>query len=566
LYDNRFDFDSSFIRPEAVKEFGFLATLRKAHPDSPISIFGHADPVGKEDYNKTLSGRRAEAVHALLTRDAGVWEYLYSNPVYHPELGVHSDKWGVKAVQVMLDALLYDPQSINGEMNERTRRAVTAFQRDHGLTADGEAGPQTRRQLFLGYMDFLCRDRGGQPYRLTRQDFLARGADAKGKGDYQGCGEFNPLLLFSLDEEKKFKLEKHKKERDAENAPNRRVLLYLFRPGTKIEPAQWPCPRTREGAAVCRQRFWSDVGRRLSVQAERREYAKTGDTFACRFYDRLAFTSPCEAPGRRRTWVRIVVRDAKTDDPVPEVELIVRSAAGRDFPSVTDAAGSVLVQDLEAGTVEVLSGLSAANATSLLAYVGPGPRRDDLETTGALPVRLRPVKAAEPGRRRQIAVLSSEADEQGKKKFVDIDAPAEKVVGANSTKVKPFRRAGLATEAEHEILVAPLDAFTFFLRDERDFPVPEADYEIMLADLTVERGKLDRQGRGVVWNPPDGPFEIRYLDLDDVKVKSLAGRVRKACQTGDANEVYQVLIYSPTLVEQAVAAYREYFDDLSGKG
>jgi outer membrane protein OmpA-like peptidoglycan-associated protein len=45
LDDIRFEFASSFIRPEATDEFSQLASLRAAHPDAPVSIFGHADPV-----------------------------------------------------------------------------------------------------------------------------------------------------------------------------------------------------------------------------------------------------------------------------------------------------------------------------------------------------------------------------------------------------------------------------------------------------------------------------------------------------------------------------------------
>src|SRR5689334_11019114 len=69
LEDLRFDVDSSFIKPDGVEEFAALLELRRQHPGCPISIFGHADPSGSDDYNKTLSGRRALAVHALLLRD-----------------------------------------------------------------------------------------------------------------------------------------------------------------------------------------------------------------------------------------------------------------------------------------------------------------------------------------------------------------------------------------------------------------------------------------------------------------------------------------------------------------
>src|SRR5689334_13734112 len=52
LDDIRFEFGSSFIRPEATDEFSQLAALRAEHPGAPISIFGHADPVGDDPFNK----------------------------------------------------------------------------------------------------------------------------------------------------------------------------------------------------------------------------------------------------------------------------------------------------------------------------------------------------------------------------------------------------------------------------------------------------------------------------------------------------------------------------------
>ena len=107
LDDVRFDFDSSFVRPEATLEIKLLAALIRQHPGAPLSVFGHADPVGNDDYNKTLSGRRASAVYAVLTRHIDVWESLYLEPY-------KGDHWGVRTIQIMLDALGYSPGPIDG--------------------------------------------------------------------------------------------------------------------------------------------------------------------------------------------------------------------------------------------------------------------------------------------------------------------------------------------------------------------------------------------------------------------------------------------------------------------
>src|SRR5262245_39987318 len=92
--DIRFEFDSSFPLPAIKAELEELKALVKKHPGSPLSVFGHADPVGNDDYNKALSGRRATAIYGLLIRDTDLWEELFSQP-----LG--NDKWGTKALEVM---------------------------------------------------------------------------------------------------------------------------------------------------------------------------------------------------------------------------------------------------------------------------------------------------------------------------------------------------------------------------------------------------------------------------------------------------------------------------------
>ncbi len=298
--DVRFEFDSSFVRPQLAKEVKHLAELREQHKMEikpaigsqpavavfpPMSIFGHADPTGNDDYNKQLSGRRSIAIYGMLIRDTKLWEELYSQP-----LG--KDKWGVKAIQTMLTALGFSPGG-GEKMNEETRKAVKEFQKENGLSADGEPGPQTRTKLFLAYMDKICT----KEFKLDRkEDFLARGADTGGKGDYQGCSEFNPILVFSQKEAEEFKKPEQKEKRDTENAPNRRVMVLLFRPGSRVTATKWPCPRAKEGVAWCKKRFWSDAEKRRNSRRpdKPRKFQETADTFACRFYHRLSGASPCE--------------------------------------------------------------------------------------------------------------------------------------------------------------------------------------------------------------------------------------------------------------------------------
>lgn len=288
--DIRFEFGSSFVRPDERDELQDLHALRQIHPGAPLSIFGHADPVGEDDVNKKLNGRRAQSLYGMLVRNTDLWEDLYSNPT-------STDKWDIDEIQIMLAALGYYHGPINGKKDDDTEAAVKNFQGDQGLETDGVAGKKTRAKLFQAYMDGICVDREGNPYKLDpAQDFLAQGADKGGKGDYQGCSEFNPRVLFSQEEEQEYKKEENKTKRNSENAPNRRVVAFLFLPGVRVIADKWPCPRVKEGGGGCKKRFHIDGERRRSERNPdtRREYEKTKDTFACRYYDRIAGRSPCE--------------------------------------------------------------------------------------------------------------------------------------------------------------------------------------------------------------------------------------------------------------------------------
>jgi hypothetical protein len=271
--DIRFAFDSSFVAAEATtdptidptdirQELKHLASLVRRHPGCPISVFGHADPVGSDEYNKLLSGRRAMAIYALLItqsdpdRAVALWRRIAA-----------IEHWGASERHMM----------------ESTSGLVSG-------TPD--------RVLFKAYMQQLC----PADLKLSKNDFLAHGSDAGGKGDFQGCGEFNPVLVFSREKQKKFdeaSRENNKAlvdERNSANRPNRRVMVLIFREGSRVDPAKWPCPRATEGTAGCRRRFWSDGEKRRNTHLpdKDRRYEVSKDTIACRFYDRMTSGSPCE--------------------------------------------------------------------------------------------------------------------------------------------------------------------------------------------------------------------------------------------------------------------------------
>jgi hypothetical protein len=336
LDDVRFEFDSSFLLPEAQAELRRLSSLRTEYPDSPMSIFGHADPVGNDDFNKKLSGNRSRAIYAVLTRNTDMWETLHND---------HG--WGLKSTQRILAFLnLYDGPS-DGVPRASSTAAVMEFQSRHekdGLKQDGDPGPKTRKWLYADYMDAICRNVKDEPFRFDPAEFLGKGADPKGKAAYQGCSEFNPILLVSKEEDDIFQHAINKKGRDGVNAPNRRVVMFFFRPGVDVDVNQWPCPRADEGTSDCRKRFWSDSNVRLKLDdTKRRTYEATRDTFACRFYDRFARRSPCEA-GYKEWIVQIMQSgpgELKDRKPLAGVEYVLSGTGAGDIHGTTDANGVV---------------------------------------------------------------------------------------------------------------------------------------------------------------------------------------------------------------------------------
>jgi hypothetical protein len=319
LHDVLFAFDSSFVNPDAGTMLKELPGLREKHKNKrgefpPVSVFGHADPVGSDSYNKILSGRRARAIYGALIRDAAVWEDLYTHPF-------HGDKWAGPQVVAMLEALGYKPAPGDGLLTtpkdqpgstyfvNNKSDILIKFQSDKKLSSDGYLNASTRRPVFEGYMDKLC------GFKLQKSDFLGRGADPDGVADIQGCSDFNPLLLLSRNENDTLP---HPK-RNQENQPNRRVVVFLFCPGRKINTKLWPCPAWSGGSAACKKRFFANgEQRRTPAAAARREFAKTHDTFACRFYDRIAHLSPCESPVPP---VPLLLKLTKVDDHfAPSVE------------------------------------------------------------------------------------------------------------------------------------------------------------------------------------------------------------------------------------------------------
>ena len=420
--DIEFLFDSSFPLPtlqRAMSEFAALRESNKSVSGAPISIFGHADPSFEgnlkppfsmgDDYNKVLSGRRAIATYALLIRDAASWDNLFSH-----HLG--GDVWGEDSIRTMLDTV--DPPETVGARQGQSQGAAgqsSSFPGSPNTGASDSAqsakvrdiahNSGQRQKLFLRYMDVLC---GGLKLDGSR-DFLAPTSPKDIKSKVQGCSRFNPLLLFKQEDERFFgsAFEQNDQEalakRNGKNQPNRRVMILIFRKGSRVDPAKWPCPTALEGKAGCIKRFFSngDTRRSTHILGSDRKFQETHDTFACRFYQRISDNSPCEQAAE--FWVIRLLEAAQTPigerRPLANLPFSVTGVGGgiSEFSGTTDADGVLRVpvrdnpavmQLLVAGTeVTVLGGsLEALHAGDIgvfqrLSNLGFG--REELEKADA---------------------------------------------------------------------------------------------------------------------------------------------------------------------------------------
>ena len=66
IFEIRFDFNQSTIKPEYQELIKKLATATQNNKNIKVSVVGHTDTMGTKNYNYALGGRRAEAVQKML--------------------------------------------------------------------------------------------------------------------------------------------------------------------------------------------------------------------------------------------------------------------------------------------------------------------------------------------------------------------------------------------------------------------------------------------------------------------------------------------------------------------
>jgi len=273
-----FQHGSSIPLPSSCSEFSKLQSLLEQHPNSAAAIFGHSDILGDQESNQTLSGRRARAVHGLLTRDFDAWIKL--SP------GTKFDPWEHEPVQIALSALkdssgtIYYSGGIDGIAGPKTIAGIKAFQGDNGLKVDGIAGPRTKAKLYPAYMDSIC------PVKLTNADFVGDPPDVLRQWACCGCGAANPALVPSQSDDEK---NQDKSGRRLLYSPNQRTSVFLFPETCKgAGNITFPCPAADGKASKCQEQFHEDAATRQKPSESERTHEADKNTYGCKFYSQIA--------------------------------------------------------------------------------------------------------------------------------------------------------------------------------------------------------------------------------------------------------------------------------------
>lgn len=221
-----FWFDKAFVEPCLREVLRRVVAYSDAHTDEKVLIVGHTDLTGPDNYNQSLSERRARSVFAFLTfgrdREKAVaeWNELRRNRPPGVFTSVN-DTWATREYQYMLQDLGFYLGNIDEDHGPATSAAISAFQTDKRLTPTGAMNEATWEKLVAAYME-------QDSLALPEERFFrnARGACNSGVLKWIGCGETDPVLNTQM-----------------AWRPNRRTEILFFKTGA-LPPGDIPEPDT----------------------------------------------------------------------------------------------------------------------------------------------------------------------------------------------------------------------------------------------------------------------------------------------------------------------------------
>jgi hypothetical protein len=146
-----FDADKCFLIPQALDGIQSVVAMHQSHPAAQVLIVGHEggdEVAGSVD----LALARAKILAGYLTSKPDDWM-----PWFGSDKPVRQ-RWGTREMQLMLSAIPgkdgnpYYVGTASGVTDDKTTKALRAFQTDAGLSADGKPGSSTQAALVKAYM------------------------------------------------------------------------------------------------------------------------------------------------------------------------------------------------------------------------------------------------------------------------------------------------------------------------------------------------------------------------------------------------------------------------------
>lgn len=192
-----FRFDNSFVEPCMRHVLRQAARHAKDNRSEKMLVVGHTDKTGSNQYNQSLSERRARSVFAYLTsgRDAAATAAARSewNTLRRRATGALPsvlDTWGTHQYQYMLQDLGFYSGNVDGDHGPLTDEAVRTFRVAKGLPPGTTVDDATWEALIKAYME---QDQGFMD--VPESQLLPNSSDGCDGGvlKWLGCGEEQPL-------------------------------------------------------------------------------------------------------------------------------------------------------------------------------------------------------------------------------------------------------------------------------------------------------------------------------------------------------------------------------------
>ncbi len=314
------------------------------------------------------------------------------------------------------------------------------------------------------------------------------------------------------------------------------------------------------------------------------------------------------SPDVATSWIRIKVVHHRTGTPFAGVRLTLEPEGGQGHAYRTRADGAVELLQIEPGRYHVRCDLDGATLQRTLGFVAMGREAaagDDAAAEDArsgslsLPrmaeaewlARVRPYRVRRGDTLERIAGQAGLTWQElaqfnwGTRRAGEVNACLRDTVGCTARSADGYRYEfgdddvpgvlhipeawevrDLQTDREHVVRVSLAAGVLLSLENQDDLRIPEAAYEVRLADGETRTGRLGRSGLARLDDPAPGPVEVCYPDLDDVEAKSLAACARRAFDARDPGEIFRVLKHSREMIRATIAAYDTWFNDYTGGG